>query len=94
MKNMIKVVILLISVLMIFVACSPSSPQDQIKEIDKLMSAEFTLTAEEQGEVDQFTVAGKRFLKEGEAEKASEEFAKALKVLTMAEDAYIFNKAD
>ncbi len=94
MKNMIKVVILLISVLMIFVACSASSPQDQMKEIDKLMSADFPTTVEEKAEVAAFTAKGKIHLEAGETKEASEAFAKAIKTLEMAQDSYIFNKAD
>ena len=93
MKTM-KILMLVISTLLIFIACSPSTPQDQMKEIDKLMSEEFPTTVEEKEKVALFTAAGKSLLEEGKTEDASEAFDNAIKTLTMAQDAYIFNKAD
>ena len=94
MKKAMHVLILLVSVLLIFLACSPGSPQDQMKEIDELLNEDFPVTAEEKKEVDAFTAKGKSLLEEGKTAEASEAFAGAIKILNMAQDAYIFNKAD
>lgn len=94
MKKAIQVLALIVSVLLIFLACSPSSPQDQMKEIDKLLNEDFPVTAEEKEEVDAFSARGKSLLEEGKTAEASEAFAGAIKILEMAQDAHIFNKAD
>ncbi len=94
MKKTIQVLALIVSVLMIFLACSPGTPQDQMKEIDELLNEDFTLTEEEQKEVDAFTAKGKSLLEEGKTVEAGEAFTGAIKILKMAQDSYIFNKAD
>ncbi len=65
-----------------------------MKEIDKLMSANFPVSVEEKAEIDTITAAGKTLLEEGKTEEASKELEKAIKILKMAEDSDIFNKAD
>ena len=94
MKRVTQVIVLMMSLSLIFIACSPGTPQDQLKEIDELLNEDFPVTAEEKGEVDAFTATGKSLLEEGKTTEAGEAFAKAIKVLKMAQDAYIFNKAD
>jgi outer membrane biogenesis lipoprotein LolB len=94
MKKAMHVLILFVSVLLIFMACSSSSPQDQMKEIEKLLNEDFPVTEEQKEEVDAFTARGKSLLEEGKAAEASEAFAGAIKILEMAQDAHIFNKAD
>lgn len=91
-----KVMQLFIAVMFVFiVSCSSGSdPKSQLIEIDELMNKEFTLTAGETKTVTAFVTAGKKYLEQGKQKEASEELAKAIKALKMAEDAYIFNKAD
>ncbi len=90
-----KVMQLIIAAMFVFiVSCSSSDPQDQLKDIDKLMNSEFTLNDEETGIVNAHVAEGKKQLEQGKQKEASEALAKAIKVLSMAEDAYIFNKAD
>ena len=90
-----KIMQLIIAAMFVFiVSCSSSDPQSQLKDIDKLMNSEFTLTAEETETVNSFVTEGKTYIEQGKKIEASEVLAKAIKVLKMAEDAYIFNKAD
>ena len=90
-----KIMQLIIAAMFVFiVSCSSSDPQSQLKDIDKLMNSEFTLTAEETETVNSFVTEGKTYIEQGKKIEASEALAKAIKVLKMAEDAYIFNKAD
>ena len=90
-----KIMQLIIAAMFVFiVSCSSSDPQSQLKDIDKLMNSEFTLTAEETETVNSFVTEGKKHIEQGKQKEASEALAKAIKVLKMAEDAYIFNKAD
>lgn len=90
-----KIMQLFIAAMFVFIiSCSSSDPQTQLKEIDELMNKEFTLTSEETVTVNSFVAEGKKYLEQGKQKEASETLAKAIKVLQMAEDAYIFNKAD
>jgi len=90
-----KVMQLIVAAMFVFiVSCSSSDPKDQLKSIDELMNKEFTLTAEETETVTSFVTEGKKHMAQGKNKEASESLAKAIKVLKMAEDAYIFNKAD
>jgi len=78
----------------IMLGCSSSSPQDQLREIDTLMKKGFPLTSEQQESVTSLVTEGKILLDQGKEKESSEALAKALDVLHIAEDAYIFNKAD
>ena len=90
-----KVIQLIIAAMFVFiVSCSSSDPQTQLKDIDKLMNSEFTLNAEETETVNSLVTEGKKHIEQGKEKEASEALAKAIKVLKMTEDAYIFNKAD
>lgn len=79
---------------MILVACSPSTPQDQMKEIDELLTAGFPVAPEQTEATDKFIAQGKSLLKEGKTEEAGKAFGEAIDILKMAQDADIFNKAD
>ncbi|KPK00066.1 MAG: hypothetical protein AMK71_08765 [Nitrospira bacterium SG8_35_4] len=92
MKKIIN--FLVAAVFVIMLACSSSSPQDQLHEIDDLMKKEFTLTTDQQESVTAFVTEGKSLLQQGKEKESSEAFAKAINVLKLAQDAYIFNKAD
>jgi hypothetical protein len=94
MKKVIQVLMLVVSLLFILMACSSSSPQDQVKEIDELLNKDFPITVEEKENIEKFTAKGNGLLKEGKTPEASEAFAEAIKILKMAQDADIFNKAD
>ena len=89
-----KIMQLIIAAMFVFIVSCSSDPQSQLKDIDKLMNSEFTLTAEETETVNSFITEGKKHIEQGKQKEASEALAKAIKVLKMAEDAYIFNKAD
>jgi Tfp pilus assembly protein PilF len=94
-RTMKKLMQLIIAAMFVFiVSCSSSDPQTQLKEIDELMNKEFTLNQEETVTVNSFVAEGKKYIEQGKQKEASETLAKAIKVLSMAEDAYIFNKAD
>jgi hypothetical protein len=84
----------LAAMFMIMLGCSSSTPQDQLIKIDSLMKEDFTLTSEEQESVTTFVTEGKLLLEQGKDKESSEALAKAIKVLKLAQDAYIFNKAD
>ncbi len=94
MKKYIKVFVLAVSVLMILVACSPGTPQDQMKEIDELLTAGFPIAPEQTESIDKFIAQGKSSLKDGKTEEAGKAFGEAIDILKMAQDADIFNKAD
>ncbi len=79
---------------MILVACSASTPQDQMKEIDELLTADFPISPEQTEGINKFIAQGKSLLKEGKTPEAGKAFDEALKILKMAQDADIFNKAD
>ena len=83
------------AVFAILLGCSgSSSPQDQLNEIDTLMNKGFPLTSEQKESVTALVTEGKTLLEQGKEKESSEAFAKAIKVLNLAQDAYIFNKAD
>ena len=94
MKKIIQVLILAVSVLLILIACSASSPQDQMTEINELISEGFPISVEQQEQIDTYTATGKSLLEEGKTTEAGEAFASAIKILKLAQDANIFNKAD
>ncbi len=90
-----KLTLLIVAaVLAALVSCSAGTPQDQLKEIDELLNKGFPMTAEQSESVTSSIAGGKQLLEEGKSEESKEAFAKALKVLNLAQDAYIFNKAD
>ena len=76
------------------IGCSGSSPQDQLKEIAELQQKGFPIAPEQVESIDRHTAEGKQLMAEGKTKEASEAFAKAIDVLKLAQDAYIFNKAD
>lgn len=94
MKKAIQVFIITVSVLFTFTACSQSSPQDQLKEIDMLLNKGFPITAEQKEDIEKFSARGRSLLEEGKSEEAGKQFAEAIKILKLAQDADIFNKAD
>jgi hypothetical protein len=76
------------------VSCSSSDPQSQLGEIDDLLKKGFPMTTEQTADVNKFVAEGKSLMEQGKDREASESFSKAINVLNMAQDAYIFNKAD
>ena len=94
MKRYLNVLVLAVSALMILVACSASTPQDQMKEIDELLTAGFPISPEQMEGIDEFIEQGKSLLNEGKTEEAGKAFNEAITILKMAQDADIFNKAD
>jgi len=83
------------AVFAILLGCSGgSSPQDQLNEIDTLMKKGFPLTSEQKESVTALVTEGKVLLEQGKKKESSDAFEKAIEVLNMAQDAYIFNKAD
>jgi hypothetical protein len=85
---------LLAAVFVIMLACSSSTPQDQLSEIDTLIKKGFPLNSEQKESVTSFVTEGKILLEQGREKESSELLAQALDVLHLAEDADIFNKAD
>ena len=77
-----------------FSCSSGSTPQSQVKEIDDLMSKNYPMTSEQTTNLDIYIEEGNRLLDQGKNKEASEAFAKAIDILHMARDAYIYNKAD
>jgi len=78
----------------VMLACSGSTPQDQLNEIDELMKKGFPLTSDQKESVTSLVTEGKILLEQGKEKESSEALAKAIDVLNFAQDAYIYNKAD
>jgi hypothetical protein len=80
---------------MIIISCSSSNDtQSQLNKIDELKNKGFPITSEQMENIDKHIAEGKSLIKEGKEKQASEALAKAIKILNMALDADIFNKAD
>jgi len=86
--------LLLSLVFMIAVSCSSGDTQSQLKKIDEMLNKGYGLTAEQTASVNTFVAQGKSLIEKGKQEEASEALDKALDILKIAEDSYIFNKAD
>ena len=79
----------------IIVSCSGGSdPQSQLSKIDELLKKGFPVSAEQTENVNTLVAEGKRLMEEGKDKEASESLAEAIKILNLALDADIFNKAD
>jgi len=93
MKRIINFLLAVTWVIML--SCSgPATPKDQLAEINELMGKGYPLTTEQKASVTSLIAEGKSLLEQGKQKESSEAFAKAIKVLELARDAYIFNKAD
>ena len=76
------------------VACSPSTPQDQLAAIDKLVAKNFPMTEQQRKDLDKYLVDGKSLLQDGKETEASTALGEALKILKLAEDADLYNKSE
>ena len=94
MKKTIQVFIMTVSLLLVIAACSQNTPQDQMKEIDTLLNKGFPITAEQRENIEKFSARGRSLLQEGKSAEAGKEFSEAIRILKLAQDADIFNKAD
>lgn len=92
MKKVIKLFLIVMS--MIIISCSSNDTQSQLSKIDELKNKGFPITSEQMENIDKHIAEGKSLIKEGKEKQASEALAKAIKILNMALDADIFNKAD
>lgn len=93
MKNIIHFFMTVMFIVVI--GCSSSGDtQSQLIKIDELKSKGFPITQEQQQNIDKHIAQGKELMKEGKEKEASESLAKAIDILNIALDAYIFNKAD
>ncbi len=92
MKKVIKLFLIVMS--MMIISCSSNDTQSQLSKIDELKNKGFPITSEQMENIDKHIAEGKSLIKEGEEKQASEALAKAIKILNMALDADIFNKAD
>jgi hypothetical protein len=79
---------------MLIISCSSNDTQSQLKKIDELKSKGFPITSEQMENIDKHIAEGRSLIKEGKEKQASEALAKAIKILNIALDADIFNKAD
>ncbi len=75
-------------------ACSPSTPQEQLAAIDKLVAKNFPMTEQQRTEVEKHLVSGKGLLQDGKDAEASSAFGEALKILKLAQDADLYNKSE
>ena len=64
------------------------------KKIAALHGKGFPIAAEQAESIDRHTAEGKKFMAEGKTKEASEAFAKAIKVMKLAQDADLYNKSD
>ncbi len=94
MIKMIKLFVIVISIIIISCSSSGNDTQSQLKKIDQLKNKGFPITSEQMENIDKHIAEGKSLIKEGKEKQASEALAKAIKILNMALDADIFNKAD
>lgn len=85
---------IMIAMFTIIISCSSGDTQSQLKKIDKLKNKDFPVTSEQMENIDKYIAQGKSLIKEGKEKEASDALAKAIKILNMALDADIFNKAD
>ena len=93
MKKMTR--LFMIVMFMLIISCSSSNDtQSQLKKIDELKSKGFPITSEQMVKIDKHIAEGRSLIKEGKEKQASEALAKAIKILNIALDADIFNKAD
>ncbi len=84
-----------IALFTLIISCSGSNdPQSQLSKIDELLKKDFPVSAEQTENVNTLVAEGKRLMEEGKDKEASESLAKAIKILNLALDADIFNKAD
>jgi hypothetical protein len=75
-------------------ACSPSTPQDQLVAIDKLVAKHFPMTEQQRTDLDKYLADGKDLLRDGKEAEASTALSEALKILKIAEDADLYNKSE
>jgi len=94
MKKMIKLFVLVMSMIIISCSSSGNDTQSQLNKIDELKNKGFPITSEQMENIDKHIAEGKSLIKEGKEKQASEALAKAIKILNLALDADIFNKAD
>ncbi len=92
MKKLIH--LFLIVMFMLIISCSSNDTQSQLKKIDELKNKGFPITSEQMENIDKYIAEGKSLIKEGKEKQASESLAEAIKILNIALDADIFNKAD
>ncbi len=92
MKKLIH--LLVIVMFMLIISCSSNDTQSQLKKIDELKNKGFPITSEQMENIDKYIAEGKSLIKEGKEKQASESLAEAIKILNIALDADIFNKAD
>lgn len=92
MKKLIHLCVILM--FMLIISCSSNDTQSQLKKIDELKSKGFPITSEQMENIDKHIAEGRSLIKEGKEKQASEALAKAIKILNIALDADIFNKAD
>ena len=75
-------------------ACSPSTPQDQIAAIDKLVAKNLPMTEQQRTDFGKYLADGKNLLQDGKEAEASTALGEALKILKIAEDADLYNKSE
>ena len=79
---------------MVVIGCSSADTGSQLKKIDELKNKGFPITTEQMDSINTSVAEGKSLIEQGKEKEASEALAKAIDILNMAQDAYIFNKAD
>lgn len=94
MKNILYAITLLAAILLSGCSSGGGSPQDQLAEIDRLMSKKISMTSEQAEAVRTSLEKGKQLLSSGNQKEASEAFSETLAILQRAMDADLLNKSD